>query len=285
MSIIINAPAKINLCLAIGPTLPNGLHQLSSVMQAIDLSDELIFSRAEVLIVECSEAGLSGSANLAYKAARRLQEVGSVKDGVRIRVNKHIPIAAGLGGGSSDAATVLRTLNNYWQLSLSENKLSEIAAELGADIPFFLRQGTQLAEGYGQKLSGLTSENLEKAIFVLANPGKKLSAEDVYNYFDAHPPHSSIISIEKFLIALAHGDIKEIAKSCFNQLEAAATELCPEILLIRKIAIENGALAALVSGSGPTVVAVTDSYKAARKIADALSKIAPFVMISAPLLN
>lgn len=284
MSIHIKAPAKINLYLAVGNRLDNGLHRLTSVMQTVELADEIIITPAGSLIVECDADGLSGSANLVYKAAEKIREFSSVKAGVKIRVNKHIPIAAGLGGGSSDAAAALLALNDYWRLSLPVEILNEIAAKLGADVPFFLYQGTQLAHGYGQELSSLDGGNIRKLVFVLANPGQKLLAKDVYRYFDSRPSHSPM-SIDDFLTALAHGDIKEIARNTYNDLEASVGELCPEVLEIKKIAVASGALAALVSGSGPTVVAIAGSRKVARKIADALTETAAFVSISTPLFN
>jgi len=284
MPILIKAPAKINLSLAVGRLLPNGLHQLTSIMQTIDLADELTLTPADSLIVQCDVAGLSGPANLIYEAANKLRELGSVKTGIRIEVKKNIPVAAGLGGGSSDAAAVLPALKDFWRLSLSAETLNEIASELGADVPFFLRQGTQLARGYGQKLSSVNGENMKKMVFILANPGKRLLAKDVYRHFDSRPSRSPV-SVDNFLNVLAEGDIREIARNTFNDLEASVGELCPEVLRLKKIALENGALAALVSGSGPTVVAIADSDEAGKKIAASLSGAAPFVFISKPIFN
>lgn len=282
MEISLIAPAKINLFLAVGAVLPNGLHQITSMLQTIDLADELKCFAADELEVDCSLPGLSGESNLVYKAAGFLKSNFNVRDGARIDVIKRIPVAAGLGGGSSDAAAALLILNKFWQLNLSPNVLNEIAAQLGADVPFFLHGGTQLAEGYGEQLSTLDGGCLEKVFFVLANPGIQLLAGDVYRHFDRMRPHGKL-SEDKILMSMKKNDIRSLAGNMANDLESAATALCPEIAGLKQSALESGALAAIVSGSGPTIVAVAESREKAEEIAGPLSKIAPFVAVSRAL--
>lgn len=248
-------------------------------MQSIDLYDELEIEAAASLTLDCDRPELAGEENLAYRAAALLQREFKTGRGARLTLSKRIPVAAGLGGGSSDAAAVLIALNGFWQLNLPMDILVELAADLGADVAFFLSQKTQLVKGFGQKLAPLNGAGLSEAVFVLANPGRELSAGDVYREFDSMGGASeNRPSAEAFLAVLSSGKLESIAAACHNDLQPAALALCPEVGALLETARNSGAIAAFVSGSGPTVVALTDS-DGAPSVAAALAGKAPWTAV------
>ena len=180
----INSYAKVNLYLKIGKKLSSGYHNIQSVMQKIELSDSITIEplSEDRIIVECTNKELENENNLAYKAALLLKKKFKVTNGVKIFIEKNIPIEAGLGGGSSDAATALLNLNKLWGLKLKERQLIELAAQIGADVPFFIGEQAALVEGIGDMI-----KNIKKSFsinIVLINPGFRISTKWAYSAFD-----------------------------------------------------------------------------------------------------
>jgi len=267
----VKAYAKINLYLSVGTKLANSLHQVRSIMQTIDLSDELSFFLTEKIRVESDARELGGEADLAFKAAKLLKEKFNVDRGIGINIKKNIPIAAGLGGGSSDAAATLVSLNKIWSLHLSMSKLEALASELGSDVPFFIRGGTRLIEGYGQIVSEVETLSNCGIFFVIANPAESVSARDVYAEFDKLRPVTPP-DIKSILLAIGKRDVHQIAEHLYNGLEVAALKKCSKSAEIKEIVSEEGALGAVVSGSGPSVVSIFDDEERAKQAHKRLKK-------------
>lgn len=278
MMINVQAPAKINLFLSVGGLLPNNLHEMESVILSLDMYDILTITDGDSLFFICDEPSISKESNLAFKAATMLRQKFNIERGATIELKKRIPIAAGLGGGSSDAAAVLKGLNGLWELGLSTEKLAEFAAALGSDVSYFLEQGCGLVRGYGQIVTGVNCGNIGSLFFVLGNPGVRLATEAVYRRYDVSST-SGNRGATGVLEALKAGSGRRLAESIHNDLEAAAIDLCPEIMKVKKAAIENGALKAMVSGSGPTVFALCQSEREAKVVEASMANVAPFTRI------
>jgi 4-diphosphocytidyl-2-C-methyl-D-erythritol kinase len=257
----IAAPAKINLYLKVLGRRPDGYHELESVMQKLVLADQLTLHRlAEGIALDCSDPALPiGEENLVWRAARLFLDYTGVTGGVRIRLDKLIPVAAGLGGGSSDAAAVLLAMNRLFGAGLSEDQLADLGLRLGADVPFFVRAApAALARGIGERLTpvtGLTSGQL-----LLVNPGFAVSTRWVYeNLALTSGGNPYILAPESG--ALTNGssgpeslDFHVAPSLCFvNDLETVTIGRHPVIGAIKQALLDFGARVALMSGSGPTV--------------------------------
>src|SRR4051812_28052544 len=179
----LQAPAKVNLTLEVLGRRPDGYHDVCSVVQAISLADELTFAPAANITLRCSQPELQGPGNLACRAADLLRRATGVRDGAALTLTKRVPVAAGLGGGSSDAAAALRGLNTLWRLRLAEERLADLAAQLGSDVPFFLQPGgCALVEGRGERLTPLPA--LPTQWLVLVKPPVGISAAAAYGALD-----------------------------------------------------------------------------------------------------
>ncbi|MFO7830926.1 MAG: 4-(cytidine 5'-diphospho)-2-C-methyl-D-erythritol kinase [Desulfuromonadaceae bacterium] len=262
------APAKINLCLHVLGRRSNGYHDLSMLMQKVSLYDEVrIGIRSGTGVrVECDGVRLQeGEVNIAMRAAEALlSHIPGTAPGIDIHIEKYIPIAAGLGGGSSNAATVLVALDKLLDLNLNKKRLARLALELGADVPFFLGSSPAWAEGVGEVLTPLEHE-LPKFFFVLVNPGIALSTAQVYRRVERYticPTRDRIITNFEELVSVLH-----------NDLEPAALQLSPEVGRVKAALLENGARGALMSGSGSTVFGVFESHADANKAAELLKLI------------
>jgi len=183
---ILKSHAKINLTLHIGRKAKGGLHQIESVMHPIDLYDNLMFEKMEgdEVVVHSNNTSILNKDNLAYKAAMMLKKKHGIRSGVRITIEKNIPLGAGLGGGSSNAAMALIALNSLWKLRLDQKKLMHAAFELGSDVPFFIPGKPALVEGVGEKVKPITS--YPKINAVIINPGFQVSTKWAYDAFDKH---------------------------------------------------------------------------------------------------
>src|SRR4030042_3844503 len=186
--ISLQAYAKINLTLEVLSKRPDGYHEIASVLQAISLADTLTFEPAETLDLNCNVPELQTGDNLVLKAARLLKEISGYKKGARINLTKRIPLAAGLGSGSTDAAATLLGLNKLWGLNLAHNKLLELAAKLGSDVPFFLYGGTALAQGRGEKLTALPAAT-ELWMILLKPAIEPVSNKTAQLYSRLNPSH------------------------------------------------------------------------------------------------
>jgi 4-diphosphocytidyl-2-C-methyl-D-erythritol kinase len=263
-TIKITAPAKVNLFLAITGRRPDGFHELETIFQAVDLCDTIELKlQPSGITLECDWPDLPvDENNLCWKAAARLQQKNKVAAGVALRLQKQIPPGAGLGGGSSDAAATLLGLNRLWELNLSPEQLQEYAAQLGADVPFFLRGGTAVGKARGETLAAIATPDLW---FVIAWPGKILSTAAVYKAWDEQPAGSAI-SLQQMLDALQPRPLQHIAGLLRNDLEAAAIKLYPACAKLKRELLEAGCPGALVSGSGSAVFGLAGSEHQAHDI-------------------
>ena len=273
--------AKINLYLKIGKKLGSGYHNIQSVMQRIELSDNISIEpvNEDRIMVESTNPELSGEENLAYQVALLLKKKYKVRHGVKIYIEKNVPLEAGLGGGSSDAATTLVHLNKLWGLKLKEKQLVELGSQIGSDVPFFIGENAALVEGIGDKI-----KRIKKSFsinIVLINPGFRVSTKWTYSAFDRQKPKiKTKADISSLIRAIEKKDIKEIANNLHNDFESIVTKKYKVINEIKNNLLRNDALNALVSGSGPTVFGVFNSIYEARETFFKIQYDYPFVFLT-----
>lgn len=258
-----NAAAKVNLALEVLGRRADGYHEVVTVMQAVELSDRVVLEDAASLELVTTAPGIpTDASNLALRAAKTLREAAGIERGVRITLDKRIPVAAGLGGGSTDAAAVLLGLNRLWGLRWPIARLEEVAVTLGMDVPFFLRGGASFATGRGEKLDRMRGMTLA---LVLVNPRYASSTAEAYGrvvpalYTDGSRARA-------VAAALRARRIERVAGNLYNALEAAVAPAQPEIGRMKAALKAAGALGTLMSGSGPTVFGIARSLDHARQI-------------------
>lgn len=266
----LKANAKINLTLDVLGKREDGYHEVAMIMQAIGLADTLSFALTDgdISVISNIPELQSGPENLVYRAAVLLKTECAVKQGVRIELDKQIPLAAGLAGGSADAAAALKGLNDLWDLRLTLPELSEFGAKLGSDVPFCLHGGTMLATGRGEKLTPMPP--IAPCWAVLAKPARDISTAWVYQHYRPEKVLESP-DLPGMQAALASGDLPAVAGRLCNVLESVTIPECPEIAVIKAQMIENGAMASLMSGSGPTVFGLSAQQSEAETIARRLA--------------
>ena len=241
----------------------DGYHELATVMQAVELSDRVTLEDADVLELRVTTSGIpTDTSNLALRAALALREAAGVERGVRITLDKRIPVAAGLGGGSTDAAAVLLGLNRLWRLRWPFTRLADVAVTLGMDVPFFLRGGTAFATGRGEKLDRVRGMALA---LVLVNPRFASHTAEAYGRVTAQM-YGDGARTRLMVTALGARRADWVARSLYNGLEGAVAPGHPEIGQMKAALIAAGAMGALMSGSGPTVFGVARSLDQARQI-------------------
>lgn len=264
-TLTLKALAKINLGLDVLGRRDNGYHDVRMVMQTIYLYDNVTLTRTEEPGIQV-ETNLSylpvDGNNIAYKAAKLLIDEFGIQEGVHIKLEKRIPVAAGMAGGSSNAAAVLVGMNRMFDLGLSQSQLMERGVALGADVPYCVMRGTALAEGIGEELSSLPP--MPKCYILVAKPAISVSTKWVYETLDAkeiveHP------NIDGLLQGLKEQDLSKVASSMGNVLESVTIERYPIIETIKDAMKEAGALNAMMSGSGPTVFGIFDNRKVAKE--------------------
>ena len=267
--LLLSAAAKVNLALEVLSKRADGYHEIATVMQTVDLSDRLTLEDADTSALLTSAPGVpSDATNLALRAALVLREAAGVDRGVKITLDKRIPVAAGLGGGSADAAAVLVGLNRLWGLRWPEPRLADVAVTLGMDVPFFLRGGAALATGRGDVLETLVGGGLA---LVLVNP--HFGSRTAEAYGRVTPDMLTDGRRVKGLVeALQSRRAARVATSLYNGLEAAVAPHHPEIGRMRAAVLAAGALGAVMSGSGPTVVGVARSFEHARQLRARLTR-------------
>jgi 4-diphosphocytidyl-2-C-methyl-D-erythritol kinase len=279
--LVLSAPAKINLSLDVLGKREDGYHQVEMVMQSVELADRISLERTanNTIRVLCPHPYVpSGSENLAWKAACLLRDrYGSDSRGVIIRIQKNIPVAAGLAGGSSDAAAVLRGLNELWKLNLSDKGLAEAGLSLGADVPFCLKGGTALAQGIGEQLTPLPSP--PKLWVLLFKPNVGVSTAEVYKNYDGSLVRKRP-DTNRLVWAIESGNLPELAGAMANVLESVTFSRLPMLLRLKQKALELGAMSAMMSGSGPTVFALTPEYRKAVAIFNGLKHQVEFAYIT-----
>ena len=262
------SPCKVNLLLNILGKRPDGFHELETVMHPVNLFDEIRFERGgNGIQLTCDEPGLPvDSKNLVFRAADAFLKLHNLRDGVRIHLQKKIPLAAGLGGGSGNAATTLLALNELFDRPLSTAKLNELAAALGSDVPFFLQDRPALATGRGEKIRPLDFfPALCGGAFLLIHPGFGISTAWAYQSLARFPAalNGRRGRADKLVSSLQGGDLRAAAGEFYNSLEAPALEKYPVLALFQEFLRANGAPAALMSGSGSTTFAIAENQAAA----------------------
>jgi 4-diphosphocytidyl-2-C-methyl-D-erythritol kinase len=254
----VRVPAKVNLHLAVGPLREDGFHDLTTVFQAVGLYDEVVARDGTGISVtttgSASDGVPDGQQNLAWQAARLLAEHCSVDADVRLVLDKAIPVAGGMAGGSADAAATLLACAALWRTGTPRAELLELAAQLGSDVAFPLMGGTALGTGRGETVSAVLATGVFHWVFALADFG--ISAGDAYRELDRLRAEGSapaaIGDPDRVLDAVRAGDAHALAPALANDLEAAAVSLRPELRDVLHAGIDGGALAGIVSGSGPT---------------------------------
>lgn len=273
MKININAYAKINLYLAVTGRRENGYHDIESVMQSVSLHDVVTVStepaEENVIVLSCSDASLpTDRRNLAYRAAELyLGVTGITKTKVTVHIEKHIPVAAGLAGGSADAAGTLIALNALSPRPLPTKALCDVGARLGADIPFVIRGGTMTALGIGEILS--PCEPMPEYPILIVRPNESVSTAAAYAKIDESGLFSSPKSLDGMTSALRSGSLDAISDAAYNVFE----EVLPadtEVFRIKSVLEANGAAHSMMSGSGPSVFGIFKDEKTATAAADAV---------------
>lgn len=278
--VVVSAPAKINLCLGVGPVRDDGFHALATVYQAVGLHDHLTVHHApdgeddSVTVRAADRFAVAGvptdGSNIAVRAARLLAEHAGVERRVRIAIDKGIPVMGGMAGGSADGAAALLACHTLWELTTPREELVELAAELGSDVPFALVGGTAIGSGRGEVVTPLMTSG--EYWWVVLESGTGLSTPAVYHELDAgrhgHVPAPEIP--DPLMQALRGHDVAELGAALSNDLQPAALRLRPEL----EVALDQGRLAsahgAILSGSGPSCLFLCDGRSHAVRVADAL---------------
>jgi 4-diphosphocytidyl-2-C-methyl-D-erythritol kinase len=267
------SPCKVNLILNILGKRADGFHELETVMQPVNICDEMTFERAGAgLQLTCNHPELPTDAkNLVHRAATAFLTAANISDGVKIHLQKNLPLAGGIGGGSANAAVTFTALNELFDSPLPPEKLHELAAALGSDIPFFLHDKPALATGRGEQVQALENfPALRGKAFFLAHPGFGISTPWSYQNL-AHFPaamNGKRGRAEELISKLRAGDLPAAASGFYNSLEAPAFDKFPVLELYQEFLRENGALVALMSGSGSTTFAIAENLAAAESLAE-----------------
>ena len=267
------AYGKINLSLDVIGRRENGYHDVSMVMQTVDLYDVISLNKlkgdGEIRLTANMNTLPLDETNIVYKAVKLVKEEYGLNTGVSVHIEKHLPIAAGMGGGSSDGAAALRGMNRLFELGLSNEKLEELGVRLGADVPFLIKGGIALAEGIGEKLTKLP--DFPDCVLVIAKPDLGVSTKEVYEAFDSlkevnHP------DVGKLVKSLGSAGLKEIVKLLGNVLEEVTAKKYEIIEIVKKLLIDNGAVFSMMTGSGPTVFGIFGNEEQAKKACNNLRK-------------
>jgi 4-diphosphocytidyl-2-C-methyl-D-erythritol kinase len=277
------APGKINVFLKVGSLLPDGYHDVAIAYQAVSLYEEVRayaaddFSVDVAGTVELSRVPTDAS-NIAIKAARLLARRTGYRGGVHLEIGKHVPVTGGMGGGSADAAATLLACDTLWGTELPREDMIALAAQLGADVPFAFTGGTAIGTGRGDQLSPALAQGQFQWVLVLADFG--LSTPAVYSELDRHRdrhsqdifPADPLPFVDSTVLqALRAGDPHQLAETLHNDLQAPALHLEPSLASVLELGEENGALAGIISGSGPTIAFLAADLDNALELQIALS--------------
>ena len=269
MRITQRAYAKINWSLRILGARPDGYHELDMLMQSLELHDELILENSRWLGLSISGQKLPvGEKNLVMRAANALNAFTGQRNGARIHLVKNIPMRAGLGGGSADCAATLLALNRLWNLRIPMQRLMQIGASLGGDVPFCMQGGMARVQGKGERISAMP--DMPSVPMVLVRVGRGLSTPQVFAQYDRAPRQDAVLSIPDLASALHSGNLERAWAQSGNALEAPAMELMPEIGAAMENLRRLGASFVRMTGSGSTVFGAFSSETAAQMAADAI---------------
>ena len=264
----LKAYGKINLGLDVIRKRPDGYHDLDMIMQMVDVYDDIVITKNKTgkIEVKTDTAVLSnGKDNLAYMAAKMLMDEFKIKDGVNIYINKRIPIAGGMAGGSSDCATTLMGINQLFELGLSKEELMERGVKLGADVPYCVLGGTAIARGIGEVLTPLPAP--ADCHVIIAKPPVSVSTAYVYGHIKPLEI-TKRPDIEAMAQSIKDGDLKKMASLIYNVMEDVTVGEYPIISEIKQVMLDNGALNSIMSGSGPTVFGLFDDKEKAQQCED-----------------
>ena len=269
---IVKSYAKINLTLDVLGKMENGYHEIESIMQTVNLFDLIIIDRTtkDINIHTNLKFLPTNEKNIAYKASKLFFDETGIDGGVKILIHKNIPVAAGLAGGSGNAAAVLIALNILYNANLSNEKLFEMGKSLGADVSYCMMGGTVVARGIGEKLTVV--DDMPKSTVLLVKPPINVSTQSIYEYLDEfeiekHP------DVTNMLDGIKNKDLNKISRELCNVMEIATTKIHPVIKGIKEKMMLNGAKGAIMSGSGPTVFGLFDDYNVAKLSHDSFSKL------------
>ena len=267
------AHAKINLTLKITGRREDGYHELDMIFLELELSDDIEIKKTpEGIRLTCSDVSLpTDEGNLAYRAARLMMQEYGIGNGVDITIEKRIPAQAGLGGGSSNAACVLKCMNELFELNRSDEELEKLAVRLGADVPFFIKGGLARAKGIGEELEDLGV--FPKWPILIVKPDISVSTPWAYRAFDEMKKTDAHVDPEAALMALRSGSIGKLAEVLGNDLEAPVIREFPVIGEIKKKMTDHGAAAAMMTGSGSAVFGLFDSMEKAAACAAAMEEV------------
>ena len=275
---ILQAPAKVNFSLDITGKRADGYHEVKMIMETVSLYDTVKIFKDKNIKLRCTLPYVPvNEKNIAYKAASVFFEESGIKGGAFIDIVKRIPVAAGLAGGSTDGAVVLKGLNMLYDTPFTDEQLKSIAVKVGADVPYCINGRLALAEGIGERLTPLGK--CPKMFVLLAKPNISLSTKLVYSMvkldeIKVHPDTDFLVS------ALENGDIKGFASKMYNVLENVSAGEYPIIEKIKQAMLEGGALGSIMSGSGPTVFGIFDDEQQAKKIMPKLKEMCGFVYLA-----
>lgn len=267
----IDSYSKINLTLNILARREDRYHEIETIMQSINLTDKVIITEEkEGIKIKCNHPQVPvNNQSLAYRSAEKILKKFGIERGVKIEIDKKIPLASGMAGGSANSATILVGINKLFNLNLSNKNLREMGEELGMDVPFCIQNGTALAYRRGEKITPLPPINPPLWVVVI-NPGFKISTQWAYNNIDLEKIKRRKDNTEAMLAALREGKPWEIAKNLFNSFEGLIIKKYPETGRVKDRLINEGALGALISGSGPAVFGIAQNEEEALKIYEKL---------------
>lgn len=271
--IVCKAMAKVNLGLDVLRRRQDGYHEVRMIMQSVDLYDVLTFEKTEAagIVIRTNKKNIpTDQRNLIYKAADLLMQKYSITDGLCVTLEKRIPMAAGMAGGSTDAAAVFVAMNELFSLHMTQESMCELAVTIGADVPYCIVGGTVLAEGIGEKLTKLA--DAPACTLLIAKPSVGVSTKYVYENLHAdklrqHP------DIDGMLTAICEDDLDGVAKRLGNVLETVTVKAYPVIEKLKSWMMEHGAVNALMSGSGPTVFGIYKEAQEAQRACEQLRKL------------
>ena len=268
----IKAYAKVNLSLDVIGRRENGYHDVEMIMQQITLHDNVMITKKNngISIKSDSVYVPDNHKNIAYKIAEDVMNIFNITSGIHIEIEKNIPVAAGLAGGSTDAAAVIKGLNELFDLKMTKDEMKDVALKYGADIPFCIEGGAAVARGIGEELEVI--EGLKKVWMILYKPSIGISTQEIYQRLDVnnikkHPETNLLLSY------ISNEKYRELAKNMYNVLEEVTVKRYPLINDIKKKMKEYGAIGTMMSGSGPTVFGIFKNYKSAEVAYKNLQKI------------